>query len=185
MAVRQSTTPTLRQQFSKEYQAWKNMKARCNNRNCAHFADYGGRGIRVCTDWLDSFEAFFRHIGQAPSALHSVDRINNDRNYEPGNVRWLVMAQQVENTRVAHRMEYRGQCLSLAKWSRLLGIPKNTIRKRLASGWKMEDVLDTKLCGAPIGKRKIPSGRVHCAGAARGSKDLAFPRENGNNAVIC
>lgn len=82
---------------SPEYQAWEGMKHRCSSPNSPSWSRYGGRGIQVCAEWRDSFEAFFAHIGPRPSAVHSVDRIDNDGNYEPGNVRWATPAQQHAN----------------------------------------------------------------------------------------
>lgn len=81
-----------------EYRAWKAMKSRCTNSNIKHYSYYGGRGVRVCDEWMDSFEEFFNHIGPRPSSKHSVDRYpNNDGNYEPGNVRWATKREQVLN----------------------------------------------------------------------------------------
>ena len=79
-----------------EYRAWANMLTRCYNRNRKDFARYGGRGITVCQEWRNSFEAFFAYVGKRPKGM-SLDRINNDGNYEPGNVRWATPAQQAQN----------------------------------------------------------------------------------------
>lgn len=84
---------------TKEYSTWLNMKARCLNPNTAQFADYGGRGITVCKDWIGSFDAFYTHVGAAPTPDHSIDRINNDGDYEPGNVRWATRLEQAQNKR--------------------------------------------------------------------------------------
>ena len=82
-----------------EYQAWRGMKTRCLNPRCRKYPDYGGRGIRVCPEWLDSFEAFLEHIGPRPGQGWSVDRIDVDGHYEPGNVRWATAKQQAQNRR--------------------------------------------------------------------------------------
>lgn len=81
------------------YWAWKSMKARCYNPNWAAFHHYGGRGITVCDEWRDSFEAFAQDVGERPSPRHSLDRINVNGNYEPGNVRWATWSQQIANRR--------------------------------------------------------------------------------------
>lgn len=80
-----------------EYRAWCAMKTRCLNKKNKAFHHYGGRGIKIFDEWIDSFEKFFLHVGKKPSPNHSLDRINNDGNYEPGNVRWATSHQQVHN----------------------------------------------------------------------------------------
>lgn len=82
-----------------EYTAWKNIKARCFNPKNDKYAYYGGRGITMAPEWIDDYEAFLSHIGRRPSPEHSVDRIDNDGNYEPGNVRWATPLQQRHNRR--------------------------------------------------------------------------------------
>lgn len=83
-----------------EYRAWALMLRRCNNPNSHEFKYYGGRGITVCAEWLNSYEAFLAHLGRRPSPQHSVDRFpDNNGNYEPGNVRWATRHQQSLNQR--------------------------------------------------------------------------------------
>lgn len=79
-----------------EYRCFENMKKRCNNKNDSHYLNYGGRGIKVLfTSWQEIVE----EIGHKPSNHHSIDRIDNDGNYEPGNIRWATMKQQSNNRR--------------------------------------------------------------------------------------
>ena len=82
---------------SKEYTAWESMKARCYNKNYHHYNCYGGRGIKVCDKWLNDFQAFLNDVGYAPNVDYSLDRINNNGHYEPGNVRWADIYQQNQN----------------------------------------------------------------------------------------
>ena len=82
---------------TKEYKAWQSMKQRCYNFNRECYDHYGGRGIKVCDEWLNNFEAFLADVGPAPSSEHSIDRINNDGNYEPGNVKWSTVFEQNHN----------------------------------------------------------------------------------------
>ena len=84
---------------SPEYRAWTAMRERCNYPKAAGYKNYGERGIRVCQEWMENFQAFFDHIGPRPSPKHSVDRIDNEGHYEPGNVRWATRAEQQRNTR--------------------------------------------------------------------------------------
>jgi hypothetical protein len=82
-----------------EYAIWNQIKQRCRNPNATRFSDYGGRGINVCERWAESFEAFYADMGPRPSSKHSIDRTNNDGNYEPGNCRWATGSQQAFNRR--------------------------------------------------------------------------------------
>ena len=82
-----------------EYRTWKGMKYRCFGKNCKAYKNYGGRGITVCERWKDSFHNFYSDMGKRPSNLYSIDRINNDGNYEPSNCRWATRKEQNSNTR--------------------------------------------------------------------------------------
>lgn len=82
-----------------EFEAWHAMKGRCLNPKNPAFRYYGGRGITICEEWKNDFLAFYNHIGERPDSKLSIDRINNDGNYEPGNVRWATAKQQANNTR--------------------------------------------------------------------------------------
>lgn len=84
-----------------EYQAWARAKNRCHNRRDPQFPSYGARGISMHPEWRHSFVAFLEHIGPRPSTAHSLDRIDNDRGYEPGNVRWATDQEQQRNRRFA------------------------------------------------------------------------------------
>ncbi len=84
-----------------EYRAWAAMRMRCVNPNMEHWDSYGGRGITVCAKWLNSFGAFYQDMGPRPTSKHSLDRIDNDGNYEPSNCRWATGCQQSSNKRPA------------------------------------------------------------------------------------
>jgi hypothetical protein len=86
-----------------EYTAWTHMKDRCSSPGHPQFKDWGGRGIRVCARWADSFATFLADVGPRPSPDLSLDRIDNDGNYEPGNVRWATRSQQQSNQRRGKR----------------------------------------------------------------------------------
>ena len=98
--VRHLGVETLRthgMSYTSEYGIWCAMKARCGNPKTNRFAHYGGRGIQVCAKWKNSFEDFFADVGPRPSPDHSIDRINVDGNYKPGNVRWATPLEQARN----------------------------------------------------------------------------------------
>lgn len=86
-----------------EYRAWINMKARCYNSNVPNYENYGGRGITVCDRWRSNFDNFYTDIGSRPSSRYSLDRIDNDGNYEPSNCRWATDKQQLKNRRSNRR----------------------------------------------------------------------------------
>jgi hypothetical protein len=122
-----------------EYRAYHAMKQRCFNVNGEAYANYGGRGIHVHDGWMFSFLAFYKHIGPRPTKNHSIDRIDNDKGYCPGNVRWATRAEQNRNRRpysskygrtVATRLENNH-----ADWidatSTELGVPSSEVIRRL------------------------------------------------------
>lgn len=117
------------------------MKVRCFNRNYERFANYGGRGIKVCDRWIASFEDFLADVGSRPSPEHSLDRINNDGNYEPGNVRWATRIQQMNNRSTSHKVKIGDVVLTLAEWARRSHINDNTVTSRLIYGWTEVDAV--------------------------------------------
>ncbi len=88
---------------SPEHQAWLNMKARCYNKKNPRFNHYGGRGIEVCDRWRRSFTSFYKDMGDRPTPKHSIDRIDNNGNYEPANCRWATNSQQNYNKQLSAR----------------------------------------------------------------------------------
>ena len=125
---------THRMTESDEYRIWSLMKGRCCNPNIPHYDIYGGRGIRVCDRWLESFEAFYSDMGPRPSKEYSIDRINNNGNYEPGNVRWATDVEQARNTRRNVYVIYEGERIALSEAAERSGINYGTLKWRLGAG---------------------------------------------------
>lgn len=137
-----------------EYRAWSGMKDRCTNPRGQFWSLYGGRGISVCVDWLESFESFLAYMGPKPSPSHSIDRYpNQDGNYEPGNVRWATKREQSGNRRGRHFLEHNGKRQILADWARELGISKSSLRDRLRYN-SVADSLSFGRGGARSGDRR-------------------------------
>ena len=127
---------------SHEYVSWRAMKHRCMNPNASDYDSYGGRGITVCKEWLESFESFLSHIGPMSSPGMTVERINNANGaYEPGNVRWATRREQGANMRINVLLTAFGMTLHLSEWARRTGIPRRTISRRVKQGMAHEKAL--------------------------------------------
>lgn len=122
---------------SREYTAWVNMKGRCSNPNAPSYAQYGGRGIAVCERW-QSFANFIEDMGPSTRHRFSLDRIDPNRNYEPGNCRWASRKTQGENKRSTRWITHRGETLSISGWSRRLGLSHETLRSRIERGMPLD-----------------------------------------------
>lgn len=126
---------------TKEYSTWASMIVRCTNKKANNFQDYGGRGIGVCDRWR-AFDKFLADVGTAPSPLHTLDRINNDGNYEPGNVRWATREQQCANSRRSLIwVTFQGERMLLPEVSRRTGISYYTLRVRVRRGMSIEQAV--------------------------------------------
>ena len=117
-----------------EHRAWLDMKCRCSSESHACWHHYGGRGIRVCPEWMASFEAFLDHIGPRPSKTHSLDRVDNDGNYEPGNVRWATRKQQNSNMRRSLFVTVGGVTKTANDWAIEAGLDRGTVMDRIRRG---------------------------------------------------
>ncbi len=127
-----------------EYLAWEKMKSRCYNRNFNHYKNYGGRGIKVCPRWRDSFENFLKDMGLKPTPKHSLERKNNNGHYEPGNCVWATQKEQTRNTRRTTQLTYRGVTKSLPDWADEYGLLRHTLYCRVfVYGWTVERALTT------------------------------------------
>ena len=124
------------------YHIWSGMLERCGNKNNPQYASYGGRGIKVCKEWIDYVP--FRNWALANGYQEhlSIDRINNDGNYCPENCRWATPREQANNTRKTRLITYNGETHSVSEWARKLNIKQSTLNMRINKyGWSVEDAL--------------------------------------------
>lgn len=122
------------------YNIWAGMVQRCHNPKSGHYHRYGARGISVCQEWRDSFENFYRDMGDRPDGL-TLDRINNDGNYEPGNCRWATIIEQINNRRVTRFLTLGEDRRPLMEWARFFGVTQKYLACRLDRGWSDERIL--------------------------------------------
>ncbi len=128
-----------------EYLAWVHMKDRCYRLKDKSYHNYGGRGIAVCERWRKSFTAFYDDMGKRPTDKHSIDRIDNNGNYEPSNCRWATKQEQADNRRSGYRFTYGGKTLTIRQWSNESGIAYDTLRQRLLRyKWSIEKALERR-----------------------------------------
>lgn len=123
------------------YNIWKHMKSRCNNPKDAKYANYGGRGIKVCEEWV-YFTGFYKwSMSNGYEDNLEIDRIDNDGDYEPGNCRWTTRKVQCNNFGKNHLLTYEGVTHTLQEWSEILGVNKSTMSTRAWRGWSTEEIL--------------------------------------------
>jgi len=129
---------------TKLYNVWRNMRQRCFNVLCPGYRYYGGRGIKVCREWLnfDTFKQWASNNGYEEGL--SIERIDNNSGYYPGNCRWATRLEQANNTRQNLNLEYQGRTQTLSQWARELNIKKGTLLYRLKSGWNKKRVFTKK-----------------------------------------
>jgi hypothetical protein len=139
-----------------EYTAWRAMKSRCNVPKNPSYRHYGGRGITVCDEWSKSFPTFLKDVGARPSKYYSLERINNDGNYEPGNVVWADPITQHNNTRANHTIEAFGENLTMVQWARKTGINYFRISQRLSVGWTPERAVSQPVGSNKRGRNSLP-----------------------------
>lgn len=124
---------------SPEWKSWMSMKDRCLDPTHKSYADYGGRGITIYEPWITSFEAFYESLGPRPKGK-TLDRLENNGNYEPGNCAWRTYKEQARNKRNNRFLEYGGLRLTVSEWAERTGIPRGTLDKRL-DVWSVGDAL--------------------------------------------
>jgi len=113
------------------HQLWLNIKDRCGNSKNPYFHNYGGRGITICDEWGSSFSAFSVAVGERPSPRHTIDRIDNDLGYVPGNIRWATRKEQAQNMRKNNFLEHNGRTQTIAAWAEEIGVVPSTLWYRI------------------------------------------------------
>jgi hypothetical protein len=126
---------------SSTYRAWLDMKHRCHHPSYLNYKYYGGKGVRVCKEWKDDFEAFLKDMGIRPRGL-TLERINRGKNYSPMNCRWATMREQNRNKSNNYMITHDGRTACLEDWSRITGLNRYCIRNRLNNmGWSPKEAL--------------------------------------------
>lgn len=132
--------------YRPEYLVYRNMLRRCFSSRERYIKSYRERGISVCERWLGKmgFTNFLNDVGFRPSKLHSLDRINNDGNYEPSNCRWTTSQQQARNRSSNTVLESNGKKKLLIEWAKELGVRESTILRRIERGWTIDRAVNEK-----------------------------------------
>lgn len=150
------------------YRVWQQIKQRCYNKNHDAYTDYGGRGIKMHPAWRRSFVVFAedlrREIGEKPNRSYSLDRINNNRGYVPGNIRWALPTTQVRNRRMTKLYVLNGEARPLAEWARMAGRTYELVKNRILTyDWPLDEALGTDpgFGRCPLNERRKWNGRSH------------------------
>jgi hypothetical protein len=148
-----------------EYGSWHAMVSRCSDPRDRQYPDYGGRGITVCERWQVGPLPFIEDMGLRPSRSHTLDRIDNDGNYEPSNCRWATKIEQQNNRRVCLFVTWMGETKTVTEWARDRGLNFTTLKYRLNSGWPVDDAMQ--------GRRRRWGQRLTLNGQTMGIHDWA------------
>ena len=148
--------PTTNRSQTPEYEAYQRAKSRCQNPAKDCYYNYGQRGIEFR---FASFEEFWACLGPRPTALHSLDRVDNDGHYEPSNVRWATKKEQQRNRRISTRVALDGQMRSIVDWCDAYGTKLKPVQKRLARGWCPVCALTQPMYGMCVHRK---DGRRKC-----------------------
>ena len=145
MAILQSVQSQTTSHRPELYMVWQGMKCRCYNKNHPTYVRYGARGITICDQWRHSFKKFEADIGPRPSRKHTIDRIDNNGNYEPGNCRWSTRYENTRNRSCTRLIEFDGKEMTISEWARHLGIRVHSLFNRFQRGWTIERALTQPL----------------------------------------
>ncbi len=158
--------PAIPRKGTPTYQAWVSMRNRCHNKNTTEYPRYGGRGISTHPDW-DDFEVFYAAVGERPEGL-TLERIDNNKNYEPGNVCWATRKEQTRNREISVTITYKSETKTLAEWSEITGIAYHTLKARIRRlGYSPEEALNK-----PVKSGAKLEGRVYKERAKQNSENV-------------
>jgi hypothetical protein len=129
-----------------EYTIWRLMKYRCLDKGCDQYHNYGGRGITICKQWIDSYECFLSDMGPRPSRQYTLDRIDNNGKYEPGNCRWATRKEQANNTSTNKWITFNGKTATVTQWADSIGLKASILHKRLSNKWPIDVAILTPKC---------------------------------------
>ena len=165
------------------------MLTRCYNPKRTSYPHYGGRGIQVCARWRADFTAFLEDVGLRPDNAFTLDRIDNNKGYEPGNVRWIDRKTQARNTRRNRRLTVKGRTQLLCEWVEQTGLPISVIQSRLREGWSDERAVltpkrTTRQCRKghgipPDGLRCLICQRTYMRAWKAKARGIQLPAEEG------
>lgn len=137
-----------------EYRSWEAMRRRCYDKTHHRYSIYGGRGIRVCDRWRDSFQNFLADMGKKPTPKHTVERKDNDGSYEMSNCRWATRTEQARNMRRSVFVEYEGERMLLLDVVAKLKLNRSVVQGRLRIGWSLEEAISV-----PVRAKKTKAER--------------------------
>jgi hypothetical protein len=126
------------------YDTWRGMIRRCSDIKNKEYKNYGGRGIRVCERWANNFYDFVNDVWPKPVGDLTLDRINNNGNYEPGNLRWSTIKVQSRNRRGNKFIENNGETKTIAEWAEIYNIDRSKLRHRLLNNWQFKDAVSNR-----------------------------------------
>ena len=142
--IKQNTTHN--QRHTPLYEVWKSIRQRCYNSKCSAYKNYGARGITVCEEWKQSFQAFYNWaIENGYETGLCIERIDNDGNYCPENCKWATRKEQMRNTRRNRFIEYNGETKTLSEWCEILSLPYATINGRIHKGYSPQKAFETPI----------------------------------------
>jgi len=130
----------------KVHHVWSSIKQRCTNPKNTTYKSYGGRGISMYSEWMKDFTSFYAYIGEPPNYIErwTIERIDNNKGYEPDNIKWALPKEQASNRRTNVRLTYEGETLTIQQWAYKLGMSPTTLIKRKTKGKSVEEILKPK-----------------------------------------